>query len=410
MSKIKILAIPPDKHGVGYYRILSPFKHLQDNYPDDFHIDIKYDVLNLDSEFDNYHIVVFHNFIHNTLPIDGNISRIKWLKSKGIKTICDIDDYWLPSHNHPYFQTIVNKKIHLNKIALLKEAEYVSVTTPFFKNTIKNELKLNNIVVFPNAIDENEEQFVSEKIESKYIRFGWLGGSSHLNDLELLRSSISKTQIEFRDKVQFVLCGFDIDGTANYIDKETKTIKTRKIKPEESVWFEYEKIFTSNYKFIDEEYKKYLLSFKKDEYITNDVPYYRRWTENIMTYAKNYNYLDVSLAPLLNNRFNNNKSQLKIIEAGFFKKPIIASDVAPYSIDLVSAYGKNGIYNEKGNALLVDEFKYHKQWYQHMKRLINEPNLREDLGEKLYETVKDTYSLNTVNKTRKEFFKSIINL
>ena len=43
-----------------------------------------------------------------------------------------------------------------------------------------------------------------------------------------------------------------------------------------------------------------------------------------------------------------------------------------------------------------------------MKRLIDNPNMIEDLGNKLYETVKDKYSLQKVSKDRVEFLKSII--
>jgi hypothetical protein len=43
-----------------------------------------------------------------------------------------------------------------------------------------------------------------------------------------------------------------------------------------------------------------------------------------------------------------------------------------------------------------------------MKLLIENPNMIEDLGNRLYETVKDKYSLVTVSKNRTEFFKSII--
>ena len=43
-----------------------------------------------------------------------------------------------------------------------------------------------------------------------------------------------------------------------------------------------------------------------------------------------------------------------------------------------------------------------------MKRLIESPNLREDLGEKLHEMVLAKYSLNVVNKNRTEFLKSIV--
>jgi glycosyltransferase involved in cell wall biosynthesis len=130
---------------------------------------------------------------------------------------------------------------------------------------------------------------------------------------------------------------------------------------------------------------------------------------DINKYANNYNYFDVSLAPLVKSDFNVNKSQLKVIEAGFHKKAIIATEENPYLIDLISSIEKGGGINPKGNSLLVSSNKNHKQWHQQMKRLINNPNMVTDLGEKLYETVKDKYSLSTVSKNRVEFFKSIIN-
>ena len=43
-----------------------------------------------------------------------------------------------------------------------------------------------------------------------------------------------------------------------------------------------------------------------------------------------------------------------------------------------------------------------------MKRLINNPNMVTDLGEKLYETVKDKYSLSTVSKNRVEFLNQLL--
>jgi hypothetical protein len=43
-----------------------------------------------------------------------------------------------------------------------------------------------------------------------------------------------------------------------------------------------------------------------------------------------------------------------------------------------------------------------------MKKLIQNPSWAEDLGERLYETVKDTYNLNNVTKTRAELYKSLI--
>ena len=43
------------------------------------------------------------------------------------------------------------------------------------------------------------------------------------------------------DKVQFVLCGFDLRGTMTMIDQKTGEQKQRPIKPKESVWYQYER-------------------------------------------------------------------------------------------------------------------------------------------------------------------------
>jgi len=200
------------------------------------------------------------------------------------------------------------------------------------------------------------------------------------------------------------LCGFDTRGSVTEIDQKTGNQKQRDIKPEETVWAEYEKIFTKNYHDIPEEYKKYLLTYSQQPY--NDEKYYHRvWTQPVTSYAKNYAKFDVSLAPIKNHIFNRMKSQLKVIEAGFYKKAIIASNIGPYTIDLKHAL-KYGEFVD-GNALLVNEGRNHSDWAKYIKKLVNNQTWAEDLGERLYETVKDTYDLNVVTKTRAEIYKTI---
>ena len=405
MSKIKVLAIPSDKHGVGKFRIMDPFVFISDKYSDDVHVDITYNAEDRDEYFLNYDIVVFHTFIHQTNH-EHNINRINWLKSKGIITVMDIDDLWFVDQRHPMYHAIKMNKIGEMKIDMLKSVDYVSTTTPIFAQTIKDRLKIKNVVVFPNAVNEDEPQFQNKLTKSDKVRFGWLGGSSHLYDLELMQNGISSTYNSFKDKVQFVLCGFDTRGSVTVIDESGKQ-QQRPIQPFETVWYKYEGFFTDNFKVLSLPYKAYLSTFKEGDYDDTNEPYRRRWTKDINTYATNYNTFDVSLAPLVDSVFNANKSQLKIIEAGFFKKAIIASEVDPFTIDLISAVDE-GKFNNKGNALLVGSKKNHKDWAKHMKRLVENPNMIEDLGNRLYETVKDTYSLKKVCKDRVEFFKSII--
>ena len=75
----------------------------------------------------------------------------------GIKTIMDLDDYWLPGKEHPIHDLIIVNKIHEKIIANLKEVEYVLTTTPVFAKEITKYNK--NVFVFPNAINPNVEIF-----------------------------------------------------------------------------------------------------------------------------------------------------------------------------------------------------------------------------------------------------------
>jgi glycosyltransferase involved in cell wall biosynthesis len=77
-------------------------------------------------------------------------------------------------------------------------------------------------------------------------------------------------------------------------------------------------------------------------------------------------------------------------------------------LDCINAYERGGGINPKGNALLIDENRNHKQWFQHIKRLVNNPNLITDLGERLYETVQK-YHIENVTKERAQIYREIIN-
>ena len=79
-----------------------------------------------------------------------------------------------------------------------------------------------------------------------------------------------------------VLCGFDTRGNVTEIDKNTKEQRTRKIKPEESVWARYEELFTGNYKLVSDDYLSELKKFDESsgkKYNDLVEPYRRVWTK-----------------------------------------------------------------------------------------------------------------------------------
>lgn len=406
MKQIKILVVPSDRTGVSAFRSTKPHIHLEKNYPEQFKIDIEYQPkLDNDKWLSQYDIIHFHRALGPYEKMKETMDRLHKLNIVGVM---DLDDYWAPGQHHPAHLIIKKNKIPEKIVNNLKLADYVSTTTTIFEKEIQNFNK--NTIVFPNAIDVNEKQYIPNPEPSDRIRIGWIGGSSHLHDLEILRGLVSQLKSDgLIDKVQFVLCGYDLRGTITMIDEKTGEEKQRKIKPHESVWYKYEQIFTDDYSIVSPEYKEFLLKFKKGEYpdVENE-PYRRVWTKHVSSYANNYNLFDISLAPLVENTFNEMKSELKIIEAGFHKKALIAQDFGPYKINTINAYEKGGIINPEGNTLLVPTVKNHKMWYKHLKYLINNPEMIPQLGENLYNTVKDTYSMEAVTKQRAEFYKKII--
>ena len=407
MSKIKVLVVPSDRTGVSYFRSTIPHIKLEEYYPTDYYIDVDYEPqLNNENYLKQYDIIHYHRTLGDYAKVPDILEKCDEL---GIITIMDIDDHWSPGPNHPAWAIIQKHQLDKKIVDNLKCSRNIITTTPIFAETLK---KFNsNVYVLPNAINPEEKQFLNTTTKSERVRIGWLGGSSHLKDLEILSSMVQNFARDgLLDKVQFVLCGYDLRGTMTMIDRNTGKEKQRPIKPKESVWHNYEKIFTANYTTISEDYKKFLLKFEQKEYPNIDnEPYRRVWTKPITSYASNYNLFDISLAPLKESKFNEVKSQLKVIEAGFHKKALIAQDFGPYQIDINNAYEKGGTFNlDEGNGILIPSNKNHKFWYRHLKYLIQNPEMINKLGQNLYETVNGKYDMKSVCEERNKLYKKLI--
>jgi len=407
MKKLKVLVVPSDRTGVSYFRSTNPHIALENNYPDEFHIDVDYEPqINNNEWLKQYDIIHYHRTIGS---YEQMASLVQKFKSLGIVSIMDLDDYWAPGIHHPAYLLIKNAEIDKKILENIKSAENVTTTTSIFAKEIGKYNK--NVHVLPNAVDPKEKQFTPNLEKSDRVRIGWLGGSSHLKDLEILNGVVGRLRTDnLLDKVQFVLCGFDTRGTHTQIDSVTKEQKTRPITPRESVWFKYEQIFTDNYQTISPEYKEFLMKFSQEEFpnVANE-PYRRVWTKPISTYASNYNLFDISLAPIEEHIFNQVKSQLKVIEAGFHHKAIIAQDYGPYQIDLTNAIQYGGGFNMEANGILIDSKKNGKDWYTAIKKLITNPEVVTALQENLYQTVKDKYSMDKVTEDRRALYLSLVN-
>lgn len=229
-------------------------------------------------------------------------------------------------------------------------------------------------------------------------------GNSHKNDLDLIDASMNMlhNDVSLTNKYQVIMCGYDVRGFMTEVGPNGEHINTRKIQPSETIWNKFEEIFTNNYnpKLIDPEYKKYLLKYSQEDYKNADVymgNYVRRWTLPLTRYGEHYNYCDVCLAPLAENTFNEVKSELKIIEAGLTRKALIAQDYGIY----------RELINNGQNGILIPTKKNLRGWYEAIKKVINDKELRESMANNLYEFVIDKYTLKAVTNTRVDFYRQV---
>lgn len=406
-KRINVLVVPSDKFGVGFYRSVNPHTYLDKLYSNEFDVEINYQPNYLDLEsFKKYDIIHIHKGLISDMNVFWNF--LDYCKANKITTVMDIDDNWDVGPQHPLYATY--KKLGLDKMIVenLKRFDYVTTTTDIFANKIR---KYNqNVFVFPNAIDPTDDQYSSVKNPSQKIRFGFVMGSAHEKDMEQFRGVFASLPQDVRDKMQVVLCGYDLRGTMSVIDKDGNTIEQRPIKPEESVWYSYEKTCTNNYSLCTPAYSDFLHRFMKDvQWPMVDNEFYRReWTKDVSEFAKHYRNLDVLFAPLDCNNFNEVKSELKFIEAGFTRTAVIATNYGPYTIGSKSLIKFGGDIDPEGNCILIDDRKKHKDWKKAIIKLVNNPELIKQLQDNMYDNVKDKYDIRNVTKNRAEWYKTII--
>ena len=405
--KIKVLVVPSDHFGVGFYRSVQPHVKLDEMYGDEFDVDIEYNPNWFDLQsFDKYDIIHFHKGLFGNMEVFWN--ALRYFKEHNIVTIMDIDDNWDVGQYHPLYLSNKASKAPEKITTNLKMVDYVTTTTPIFANKIR---KYNpNVFVYQNAIDPDDEQYQPIKNPSERIRFGFVMGSSHERDMEQFNGVVNTLPKDVLDKIQFVLCGYDLRGNVNIVNSEGKQIGSRPIQPMESVWFKYETIVTDNYKIVSPEYKNFLFKFEPNSQWPNveNECYRREWTKDINSFATHYRNIDVLFAPLDTNQFNEVKSELKFVEAGFTHTAIICTNFGPYTIDSKPLFKFGGEIDYDGNCILIDPAKKHKGWAQAIKKLVANPDLITLLQNNMYEHVKDTYNIKNVTTRRADWYKSIV--
>lgn len=451
MEKVKILFFNRDTGGVNYFRTETPAIQLRNEYSDLFDVTIKNKLVGVTvedivKELSDYDIIHYHRTIIN--DVNTNKSIMSELKNRGIKLVMDIDDYWELDQSHPLYLQSIKTNLKGVSIQNMLDADIVTTTTEHFAEEIKKYNK--NVVVLYNSVNDTlQPQYKNNnKFDREIVNITYVGGSSHLNDINMLHGVINilNGDPQLKGKFKVILGGFDTngsisekmvnpdfikalkllnlynnniinqlkryDGNLSKIKEIPNNVKEmfkngiyvtnkRDIKPQESVYYQYEKILTDNYNLInkDNEYLTYLNKFTKEKYIKEDkVSYVRRWTTKPNEYAKILDETDILIAPLVDHKFNNMKSNLKQLEASTRKLPIVCSNVVPYNVE----------GNESNCILIKNKKNQDKDWAKALKSLILNPELRKELGENLYNDFKEKYDLKNVTKLRADLYKELV--
>lgn len=379
----KILFIPSTMSGgVYYYRCYTPMKALSEKYSDEFNITINNTYKYTDAEKDdigkNFDIVCFHQCLFTSSFQDEVWKMIIYCKKEyGTKFVLDIDDYWDYHKNHPAREACVFNMFPEKMMMNFKLFDYVTTTTEYFKNIIKDYFPEDKIYVFENAISCDDEQFSTKKNKSDKIRLGITGGSSHTEDIKQLLEFPKYLTEKQLDEIELVFCGYDNKNAEKVtIDENGKIVNKEKLDDKDNWWVQTE------------------------NKLKQEVKHYKRIeTKDIMKgeFGKIYEDIDVLLVPLTNNKFNRCKSELKFIEAGFTNTAVISSKVIPYS---------NFGVNEE-DCLFVKEATP-QAWAKAIKKLLRDRDLLKMITDINSLRVKYSRNLEDITKKRYNFLHNII--
>lgn len=286
---------------------------------------------------------------YNRVPHGFTLEHILALrKLHGFRIVVDLDDYWRLYPGHFLGQVWKHQRLQEQLVANLAAADAVICTNDRLREKI---IPYNgNVHVVPNALPFGELQFSPDRSPSDRLRFIYAGGSSHFWDVRLLRPTMARLAREtFNSEV--ILAG-TAPGVEIYRKMEADMGASGRLK-----------------------------TFRTITY------------QPLESYMDLYNDGDVALAPLVGNEFNSHKSNLKVLEAGCKRMPIIVSNTGPYLDDPCP------------HIMRVDT---PSEWYKWIRWCEKNPQHVTDIGLSTHEWVVEHNDLRAANSVRMEAFKSVL--
>jgi len=376
--RLKILVVYPNEGGCAYYRALMPFRKLAQLYPSLVEIKFNKNPLGVDDSTltlpDNYDpvdikwadVVMVSNISNYGGPYTARV--IGLAKQYGKFVHFDTDDLLTDLYpEHRLYDIYKTHKLDEITKYVYSNSDLVTVTQRKFAQRIAPFCR-RVLAIIKNSIDYTLPHWNAQKINhGSRIHVGWAGGIHHRPDvLEFASVPHLVNQKVGREKVFW-----DFYGRPG-IDIQ----KNPKEKWQLDAW---------------DEYKKALLSGFKGG---------RNWNIHQAAppdaYGHFYANMDVAIAPLKMNEFNDSKSEIKVAECGRYKVPLIASNVGCYDETIID--GKTGY------LIPPDAGKY--LWVKRLSYLIRNPKKIVEMGNNLHEVTQQYFDINKVVSQRLSLYEA----
>jgi glycosyltransferase involved in cell wall biosynthesis len=343
--KPRLLFMPRDNKGAGFYRMLLPASKLKDMGITETEVTYGW----------NDKLVDWADVIILQRPSETDFyGLIEETRGKGKKVIYEIDDllYGVAPENAGAWEFWNPETGHLGRaLKIMTMCNAITVTTE--RLAAEYALVNRNIHVLPNYLDKDQWEvpknwtitdwnFYYRKKYDDIIRIGWAGSASHKVDLEMIAKVLVKIANKY-PQVHFILMGFTPKDTFGMIP----------------------------------------LRGTKCSHCGAEGQLEIEEGTDLLNYPNKLKSLafDIGLAPIVENSFNECKSDIKLKEYGALGIPVVASGIKPYSPSL--KHGVTGYLATNG-----------KEWFDYLELLIQDRGKREEMGKSAYQF----YQENTIDR------------
>lgn len=346
-DKVNILFYISGYDGCGYYRVQVAAKYLNKN-PNVF--------AKISTAYSNEEISWADIVVLQKQSNPKALSYIEYARSIGKKIVTEVDDDYfnIPEWN-PAHKAYKGKENDL--ISFYEKSDAITVTTDHLSEQLS---KYSKTYTLPNSLDYkllDSFETMPEEVLNKYTKFldceqkklspnsvreflkdkiviGWGGSPTHLKDLEQATPAVLK------------LCSENKNVVLMMIGCTTQVI-------------------------LEEMIKKH----SNQLILVEPIP--------IFGYPQALRSLnwDIGICPIEDNLFNRSKSNLKFLEFSSNGFACVCSNVENYK--------KTVINGETG--LLVNNSD--QSWYEALKKLVENENLRKDMAKKAKLFVRENYSM-----------------